>query len=275
MAQLRIGVCTWSLAMKDLGQTLATIRDTLKLGVIHLGFFDDGYKEPNKVIDQVKASGLTVSATCVGFVGEDYSTVQNIARTGGYLPDDLFNERFAKTVAVADMTPKLGTDLLAVHIGFVPEDHADPKHAVMIDRARKLADALGERGVKLVMETGQETPENLVAFMDAVNRPNVSVNFDPANMILYGVSDPLDGLSLLKGRIMHAHMKDATWAAKPREQWGEEVVLGTGQADIPRIVSKLRAQGFTGTLAIEREAGNQRVADIQEATRLLKSLLGS
>ncbi|HQE29452.1 MAG TPA: sugar phosphate isomerase/epimerase family protein, partial [Phycisphaerae bacterium] len=151
---------------------------------------------------------------------------------------------------------------------------AAPKYAVMVDRARRIADALGERGVKLVMETGQESPENLIAFMDAVGRPNVAVNFDPANMILYGVGEPVEAVSLLRDRIAHVHMKDATWSAKPREQWGEEVVLGTGEADIPRIVSKLRAQGYTGTLAIEREAGNQRVADIAEAIKLLKSLLG-
>lgn len=274
MASLPIGVCTWSLHMPDLGQTLSTIKDKLGLRVIHLGFFDDGYKQPNKIIDQVKASGLKVSATCLGFAGEDYSTIQDIARTGGYMPDDVFDERLEKTLAVARITPQFGTDMLTVHIGFVPEDHDDPKHAVMIDRVRRIADALGEHGVKLVMETGQETPENLMAFMDAVGRPNVGVNFDPANMILYGVGEPVKAVSLLGDRIMHVHMKDATWSAKPRDQWGEEVVLGTGQADIPRIVSKLRAQGYTGALAIEREAGDQRVADIAEGVKLLKSLLG-
>jgi len=271
---MQIGVCTWSLAIPDLATTLATIKDKLQLGVIHLGFFDDSYKEPNKILDIVKAGGLQVSATCIGFAGEDYSTIQKIAQTGGYLPDGVFDERFAKTVAVADITKQLGLDLLTVHIGFVPEDHSDPKHAVMIDRARRLADALGERGVKLVMETGQETPHNLIAFMDAVGRPNVAVNFDPANMILYGVGEPVEAVSLLAGRIAHVHMKDAVWADKPRQSWGEEVVLGTGRADIPRIVSKLRAQGYNGTLAIEREAGNQRIADITEAINLLKSLLG-
>ncbi len=273
MADLQIGVCTWSLAIPDLGKTLATVKDTLGLGVIHLGLFDDGYKEPNKVIDLVKASGLTVSATCVAFAGEDYASIAIIARTGGYMPDDLFEERFAKTVAVADITKKLGTDKLSVHIGFVPEDHKDPKHGVMVQRIRRLADAVGERGVKLVMETGQESPESLMGFMDEVGCANLGVNFDPANMILYGIGEPIEAVGLLKERIIHVHMKDATWSKKPREDWGEEVVLGTGEADIPRIVSKLRAQGYAGALAIEREAGNQRTADIQEGIRLLKSML--
>lgn len=274
MADLPIGVCTWSLAMPDLSQTLATVRDTLGIGTIHLGFFDDGYKQPDAIFEAVQSSGLTVSATCVGFAGEDYSSIQAIARTGGYMPDDVFEARYAKTVGVADITGRFGTDMLSVHIGFVPEDRGDAKHGVMVDRVRRLADALGERGIKLVMETGQETPESLVEFMDEVGRSNLGVNFDPANMILYGVAEPIDAVTLLGDRIMHVHMKDATWSDKPREAWGEEVVLGTGEADIPRIVSKLRAQGYTGALAIEREAGDRRVADIQEGVRLLQSLLG-
>lgn len=274
MASLQIGVCSWSLAIPDLAETLATVKNTLKLGVVHLGLFDDGYKEPNKVIDTVKASGLRVSATCVAFAGEDYTTIADIARTGGYLPDDVFEQRLAKTAAVAAITVKLGTDLLSMHVGFVPEDRKDARYAVMVERIRKVADALGQHGIKLVMETGQETPEHLIAFMDAVGRPNLGVNFDPANMILYGAGDPLEAVGLLKDRVIHAHMKDAKWSKQPRQAWGEEVVLGTGEADIPRIVSKLRAFGCVDTLAIEREAGNQRIADIQEAIRLLKSLVG-
>jgi sugar phosphate isomerase/epimerase len=274
MKPLQIGVCTWSLANPDLAKTLDIIRNTLKLKLVHLGFMDDGYKQPGKVIDIVKASGIEASAACLAFPNEDYSSMQQIARTGGYLPDDRFDERYAKSVAVADICVKLGIKLLAMHVGFVPPDRKDPKFAVMVDRVRKVADAFGERGLTVVMETGQEAPEELLEFMEAVGRPNVGINFDPANMILYGVAEPIEAVGLLKDHIVHTHMKDATWAAKPKQEWGEEVVLGTGDADIPRIVSKLRAQGYRGALAIEREAGNQRLADIQEGISLLESLLG-
>lgn len=262
MANLQIGVCTWSLAIPDLGKTLATVKDTLKLNVIHLGFFDDGYKEPNKIIDMVKASGLTVSATCVGFAGEDYASIARIAQTGGYMPDDAFEDRYAKTVAVADITTKLGTDMLSVHIGFVPEDHKDPKHGIMVDRIRRLADALGQRGVKLVMETGQESPESLVAFMDEVARPNLGVNFDPANMILYGMGDPVEALRLLMPHVMQVHLKDATPTATPG-QWGAEVPLGTGAVDWKAFFRVLNDAAWNGNLCIEREAGEQRIEDIR------------
>jgi len=144
----------------------------------------------------------------------------------------------------------------------------------MVDRVKAIADVAGERGLSLLMETGQETADALVTFMDAVGRPNLAVNFDPANVILYGVGEPLEAVNLLKKRIVHVHMKDAKPSAKPGIDWGEEVVLGTGEAEIPRLVSKLRALGYAGPLVIEREAGNQRLADIKEAVRLLESLVG-
>jgi L-ribulose-5-phosphate 3-epimerase len=274
MQPLQIGVCSWSLAIPDLERTLATVRTDLGLGVVHLGFFDDSYQKRDQVIKIVQASGVEVSATCVGFAGEDYATIQRIAATGGYLPDGDWENRRAKTVDVADLTRELGVKQLSTHVGFVPHDKRNPGYGVMVDRVKAAADILGERGLTLLMETGQEPAEALLAFMAAVGRPNLAVNFDPANMILYGVGSPADAVGLLKGRIGHAHMKDANASAKPGTDWGEEVVLGTGQADIPRIVSKLRAQGYTGPLVIEREAGNQRLADIKEAVRLLKSLVG-
>ncbi|HOB72926.1 MAG TPA: sugar phosphate isomerase/epimerase family protein [Phycisphaerae bacterium] len=274
MQPLQIGVCNWSLQIPDLRKCLLTVKEQLGLKLVHLGFFDDSYKDPASVLKTVEESGLEISATCVAFAGEDYSTIQRIAETGGYKPDSEWEARYAKTLGVADITKQLGVELLSVHIGFVPHDKSDPKYGVMVERLKRLSGALAERGLTLVMETGQEKAEDLVAFMDAVGAPNLAVNFDPANMILYGVGDPVEAIGILKDRIAHVHMKDANWSKKPTQEWGEEVVLGSGEADIPRVVSKLRSIGYRGALSIEREAGNQRIADILEGKRLLESLLG-
>jgi len=274
MQPLAIGVCSWSLQIPDLDRCLATIRNELGLEVVQLGWWDDGYKEMDKVLSLVEKHGLTVSATCAGFAGEDYGTIARIAETGGFKPDATWDERYAKMVELSDLTVLLKTKLLAVHIGFVPHDTHDPQYAVMVDRLQRITDALGERGVTLVMETGQEKAEDLLAFIAAVGRNNIAVNFDPANMILYGVGEPIEAVQLLKDRIVHVHMKDATWSVKPGDEWGVEVVLGTGEADIPRIVSRLRSNGYAGPLVIEREAGNNRIGDIEEAIDLLRDMVG-
>lgn len=274
MQPLQIGVCSWSLKMPDLDQCLGTIRDTLGLALVQIGFWGDEYKDTDRILKLVAKYGLEVSATSLGFAEEDYTTIQTIAATGGFKPDGYWEQRLAKTAAYADFTKALGLTKLACHIGFVPHDAADPQYRVMVDRIKRVCDELVKRGVTLVMETGQEKAPDLLGFIAAVGRPNIAINFDPANMILYGVGEPVEAVGLLAGKIVHCHMKDAIWSKEPTKTWGEEVVLGTGQADIPRIVSKLRAGGYKGPLVIEREAGNDRVADIKEAIALLKSLVG-
>lgn len=277
MKPFQIGVCSWSLAIKDLGKTLETIRRELPITLTQIGFFGENIptrEQHEEVVNIAKASGLEFSASCVGFAGEDYSTIQRIAATGGYVPDDDFENRFELTVRTADLTRRLGLDKLAAHIGFVPHDRGSARYRTMVERIQRLTDALGERGVTLLMETGQEPAAALVQFMDDVGRPNVRVNFDPANMVLYGVGEPVEAVELLRERIAHVHMKDAIWSSQPGKTWGQEVPLGNGDAHIPEVVSKLRAVGYKGPLVIEREGGNNRLGDIQDAIDLLKSLVG-
>jgi L-ribulose-5-phosphate 3-epimerase len=277
MKPLAIGVCSWSLGIKDLGKTLSVIREELDVDCVQIGFFGENIPAPadhDAIVQAARDSGLTFSAACIGFVGEDYSTLERIAATGGYVPDDAFDERFRQTVDTADLTAKLGLTMLAAHVGFVPHDRGDPKYATMVERLQQVTDALAERNLTLLMETGQEQAETLVAFIDDVGRENIRINFDPANMILYGVSDPVDAVGALGRRIAHVHMKDANWSRDPGNTWGQEVPLGAGEADIPRVVSKLRAIGYAGPLVIEREAGHNRLGDIRDAADLLRSLLG-
>lgn len=276
MKPLQIGVCSWSLAIKDLAKTLATIREELEIGAVQVGFFGEQIPteaEHDAIVETVRGSGLEATATCVGFVGEDYSTIQRIAATGGFVPDELFDVRCEQTIRTAKLTAKLGLTLLATHVGFVPHDTRDPKYAVMVDRLRRITDAIGELGVTLLMETGQERAESLVRFIEDVGRSNVRVNFDCANMVLYGAGDPVDAVEILGNRIAHVHMKDATWSSTPGKTWGQEVPLGNGDADIPRVVSKLRAIGYQGPLVIEREGGTNRLGDIREGVELLRSLV--
>ena len=113
MQPLAIGVCSWSLQIPDLDQCLSTIRNELGVDVVQLGWWDDGYKEMDKVLSLVEKHGMTVSATCAGFAGEDYGTIARIAETGGFKPDATWDERYAKMVELSDLTVLLKTKLLA------------------------------------------------------------------------------------------------------------------------------------------------------------------
>ncbi len=270
-----IGVCSWSLKSADLSATLSDLKQLglshMQLAVGHMLSLDaDALKQARRQIEQ---AGVTLTASMVGFAGEDYSTIQNIRKTGGFLPDDLWPARKQKTLDAARVTVELGIKLLTTHIGFVPSS-GQAGYPIMLERLREVAEALDESGLTLVMETGQERAPELLQFLNDLNRRNVGVNFDPANMILYGAGDPIEAISTLGRHIRHVHVKDAVASDKPGVAWGREVAFGTGQVDPGQFLGALKEVGYSGPLMIEREAGETRIADIRGAIDALRRAAG-
>lgn len=60
---------------------------------------------------------------------------------------------------------------------------------------------------------------------------------------------PLDGIKLLKGRIVSVHMKDRTAIGKQTE----DVPFGAGISNLKGVLDELKRQGFAGNIAIEYE----------------------
>src|SRR5690606_17069173 len=127
-----------------------------------------------------------------------------------------------------------------------------------------IARVYADRGVRVALETGQETADTLAELLDELGDTGVGVNFDPANMILYGMGDPVEALRRLAPWVRQAHIKDAVAAERPGE-WGREVVVGEGEVDWAGFCATLRAAGLGVGLAIERETGEPRVEVLRPA----------
>lgn len=274
MKPLQIGVCSWSLKAPTVPEALKACREQLGLNLIQLGFFSEQHlADTQATIAAVKAGGIEVSATCVGFAGEDYSSIASIARTGGYVPDAEWPQRYERTLRVRDITAGLGVAMVTTHIGFVPHEIASPAYRTMRERMRTIADCLAEKNVTLTMETGQEPADVLLQFIADVGRSNIKVNFDPGNVILYGIGDPVEAAAKLAPHIAHMHCKDAIASDQPGVKWGREVPLGQGQARLAEVIRTLKARGYKGPLVIEREAGADRVGDIRAGIQFLNTVL--
>ena len=271
-----LGVCSWSF-QKPLDDVAAEMK---KLGLkrIHLAlqpFLEGGSRhgaaEGAAALDRVKArlaSGeWKLSATMIGFPQEDYSTLDTIKKTGGVVPDDAWEANKKIVVAGAKLSAELKSPVLTLHAGFL--DESDPVALKKYtDRVKFIVDTCGEAGVPVAFETGQETAADLAKFMPTV--PGAGVNFDPANMILYAKGNPVEAVRTLAPWIRHVHLKDAVLTKKPGT-WGTEVPWGDGEVDAPRFLAELKAAGYKGNFAIEREGGNDRTGDIAlAAKRLLK-----
>ena len=178
--------------------------------------------------------------------------------------------------AIADFTQKLWQcDVVALHLGFVPHDSNDPDYGEIVNLTRDLCDHCRANGQALHLETGQEPADVLLRFIENVERDNLFINFDPANMIMYGVGKPLDALELLAPYVRSVHCKDAKWAARPGQEWGREMPLGEGDVDMEAFLRTLAKIGYDGPLTIERELihdPRRQRDDISQAIGLLNGL---
>lgn len=268
-----IGVCSWSLKPKDTADLIAKVRELglnhLQLALAPLLKLSD--EERARAVGLIRDSGLTLTAAMISFGDEDYSTIATIRRTGGLVPDEKWDARKKAVLDAANLAKHLGVKLLSTHVGFIPAPN-DANYATMVDRICGLAGPMGELDLELLMETGQESASELLQFMNNLHCKNFGVNFDPANMILYGSGDPIDAVKTMGRHIRHVHVKDATKSKNPGIDWGNEVAFGDGQVPHDAFVRTLHAVGYTGPLVIEREAGDDRMGDVRYAIETLAGL---
>jgi L-ribulose-5-phosphate 3-epimerase len=268
----QLAVCSWSLRPADPQDLLAQLQS---IGIRRVQISLDPLRDSPAVwgvLPELFAkNGIVLVSGMFGTVGEDYSTLESIRRTGGVVPDALWPENWRNIQASAEIAAKIGLKMVSFHAGFLPHEASDPRFQTLLQRISRIADLFAAKDIELGFETGQETAETLDAFLQELGKPNVGVNFDPANMILYDKGDPITALLALSPWLKQCHIKDAVKTKVPGT-WGEEVPVGTGEVDWPAFFAALDQLGFRGNLAIEREAGEQRAADIRTARHYLEKL---
>jgi sugar phosphate isomerase/epimerase len=222
---------------------------------------------------QIRSMGIEVTAVFGGFEGESYADIPTVGRTIGLVPPDTRAARLAEMKEISDFALGLGCDTVALHIGVVPHDRNDPDRDAIIEVTRELCDHCAANDQFLHLETGQETADDLIAFIEDCERDNLRINFDPANMILYGMGQPLDALRKLAPWVRSVHCKDATWSDQPGVTWGREVPLGSGDVDVKAYLQTLSEIGYDGPLTIEREIPEdpeRQFREINDAVRVLE-----
>ncbi|MEM9185720.1 MAG: sugar phosphate isomerase/epimerase family protein [Planctomycetota bacterium] len=219
--------------------------------------------------------GMRVSVVFAGFDGESYADIPTVRQTVGLAPPATRDARLDDLRGIIDFTGMLGVSATGLHVGFVPHNPADPEFTALVGAVRKVCDYAAAQSIAIHLETGQEPADVLVAFLEAVDRPNLFVNFDPANMILYGCGEPLAALKAVRRYVRSVHCKDARWSDRPGETWGEETPLGSGDVDFPAYLATLAGLGYRGPLTIEREISQEperQQAEIAQAVGLLTRL---
>jgi len=230
-------------------------------------------KHARSVRRQFKEAGIEITLVFCGYPGESYATIQAVRDTVGLVPPSTRDERIEHTRKIADFAAALGAPAIGIHAGFISEDWSSADFDELAHVVKGVCDYASAMDLWVHLETGQETADTLLHFLQAIDRANVAVNFDPANMILYGSGEPIEALRKVGKYVRSCHCKDAKWSNRPGQEWGVEVPLGEGDVGIEAFLSTLTELGYKGPLTIEREiSGEQQVRDIKKGVDLLQSL---
>lgn len=194
--------------------------------------------------------------------------------TIGLVPREYRAQRIAHMKAVSDFAAKVKIPAVQGHCGFIPENPNDPLYQEAVEAIRTVAAYCREKGQQFRCETGQETPITLVRAIRDIGLDNVGVNFDVANLILYGKANPVDAIDILRPYIQGIHAKDGLYPTDPK-QLGKEVPIGEGKVNFPVLIARLKEIGYRNPLTIEREiSGEKQTADILASKAFLEKLIG-
>jgi len=268
-------VCSWSLqptSVDDLinkMQACGVARVQLALDPLVQGAWD-----PAQTWTSLERAGIEIVSGMMGTKGEDYSTLESIKRTGGIRPSETWAENLGAVAATARVAHRFGLRLVTFHAGFLPHDAADPEFGILVERLVKVVGSFAQFGVRIAFETGQESAPTLLHVLREIERRQpmgnlFGVNFDPANMILYGMGEPVEALMLLARWVRQIHIKDAE-KTTTAGTWGREMAVGKGEVDWSRFFAAIKESRIECDLVVEREDGTTRVEDVRLAAQMIR-----
>ena len=258
---------------KDPDAAMAKVRD---LGLPTSQVFVDefGPELVGRVRQALEKHQIEGTSVVVGGPGEEVWDFYQGPLTIGLVPRETRAARIAHIKKASDFAKQCGIPAVQTHCGFIPENPNDPVYKEAIAAMREVAAYCKNNGQNFRYETGQETPITLVRAIQDVGLDNQGVNFDLANLILYGKANPIDAIELLGPYVQGIHAKDGMFPSNPKEL-GKEVPIGKGKVDFPRIIERLKQLNYRGAVTIEREiSGPKQVEDVRDAKTYLEKLIG-
>ena len=219
----------------------------------------------------IKETKIIVDSVFISFKGQYWDLTKGPGSVG-FVPEDTRAERIARACRISSWSRDIGARNVVAHVGFIPEDRTGVPYGHFIDAMREFVSFCGSNGQVFSFETGQETVEVLKYTMEDIGLENIGVNFDPANLILYGMDDPFAVIKKLGRLITNVHCKDGV-PPENHGEMGKETRLGDGRVDFKKIIGELYRIGYRGSLTIEREiSGEQQGRDILHAKTMLEKI---
>jgi sugar phosphate isomerase/epimerase len=217
--------------------------------------------------------GVEITAFWVGWDGVSVWNFYEGPLTLGLVPPAYRAERAKMLLRGSEIAQRMGVTDIATHVGFLPVNPSSTDYLELVSCLKYICGTLARRGQYFLFETGQETPVTLLRIIEDIGTGNVGINLDPANLLMYGMANPVDALDVFGRYVRGVHGKDGEYPVDGRHL-GREKPLGEGRVDYPRFVRRLKECGFDGAITIEREiSGEKQIEDIIRARDLLEKII--
>ncbi|HIE43527.1 MAG TPA: sugar phosphate isomerase/epimerase [Candidatus Omnitrophica bacterium] len=227
---------------------------------------------PVKIRESAERMGIEISSCFLLFEGQVFN-LKDGPRTMGFVPLEYRERRLRLAKRFSDWVKAIGVPSITSHVGFIPDDENDPLYKGFIELMKEYTEYCVNNNQIFCFETGQELPSTLMRTIQDIGKTNLGINLDPANLIMYGMANPLDAVEIFGEYVRGMHAKDGLWPNR-EEYLGLEVPLGEGRVNFSLLIPRLKAKGFRGPITIEREiTGPQQKTDILRAIEILKPLL--
>jgi sugar phosphate isomerase/epimerase len=191
-------------------------------------------------------------------------------RRGLDVPEGL-QERIDHLRGVLALGFDLGPRIVVADVGKIPEAADDPRMQLLTEALLALGHHGDRVGAILALETGLNSGDVLRKFLERFDTGGLGVNLDPANLMMHGFN-VYESARALGDKIVHSHARDAREAGASRT--AQEVPLGHGDIDWLLYLGVLEELSYRGWLVVEREGGDNRVADVAAGVQFLRRLLG-
>lgn len=247
--------------------------DCCQVSVWNMALYTDAFAAELKAASE--KYNVEIAALWAGWSGPCEWNFTYGPSTLGLVPPAYRGIRLAELRQASDFAEKVGITNVATHVGFMPENPDDPNFAGTIGALRNLCKYMQKKGQTFLFETGQETPVTMLRAIEAIEYENVGINFDTANLMLYGKANAVDALDVFGKYVRNTHCKDGFYPTTG-SALGKEVPMGEGKANFPAIVAKLCELGYEGPYIIEREIkGDKQIEDIEKGVKLLRSIFAN
>jgi sugar phosphate isomerase/epimerase len=224
-----------------------------------------------KTLDEYKIQPTTL--ICMGPGTYKWNLVEGPS-TIGLVPREMRAERVKRLYEGIDFCKAAGIPSVHAHFGFIPEDPKDILYVEFVDTMKPIGEYALKKGIDILFETGQETPVTLLRAITDIGTGNLFVNYDPANLVMYGKANPYDGLKVIGKYVRGFHAKDGTYPVNANEL-GKEVPIPEGEVDFPAIFAFLKKLNYAGTITIECELAGQKSDYILKTKDYLNSVIAN